>query len=217
MCLRSDKPIINSFASGMTDSVKHCEYFALKSSDIVTKERFSPPLIRGDETALLQRAEARPSSYNQLFCIAEVWVLSCTLGRRANWRQYWLEKQKLLHQMAVSADPVIIPWSRGESPTSLWTVISARPWYHYCSFPTYPSWVTQQTNMSQMTDKHMITFLLNAFWCGYWLCVFIQALQWPCKDGQCLIWHKICQGKNDTSKMFYCIWTNRVNLYWMIA
>lgn len=55
-------------------------------------------------------------TYSQLACVAGVWALSHTLGRRANQTWYWLEKQRLPHQMAVFIYPMIMPWSRGESP-----------------------------------------------------------------------------------------------------
>lgn len=89
------------------------------------------------------------------------------------------------------------------------------PWLFLPDIP--PPGSPSGANLSQMTDRHVTTFLLNAFWCGYSLSAFIQALQRPCKDGQCLIWHKICQCKINPSKMLYYLWTSRANLYWMSA
>lgn len=102
----------------------------------------------------------------------------------------------ILAYTGVSTDPIIIPQSWGESFTSVWIVNSPQPWYHDCSCPTYSFMDhTGVTNLSQVMGGHMIPFLLNAFWCGHWLCVFSHILEGLCQDGQYLIWHKICQVK----------------------
>lgn len=53
------------------------------------------------------------------------------------------------------------------------------------------------------------------FWCGYWLCVFSHNLEGLCKNGQYLIWHEICLVKINPTKLPFCIWTIRVNFYWV--